>query len=314
MVSPSVGNGLTGNAVSASRWSRILRALGHRVVVKNEYEEESCDLLIALHAKKSANSVFRLYRDCPDIPVVVALTGTDLYRDIAQSANAKRTLQIASRLIVLHRLGRNRLPKHLRRKTRVIHQSVRMPTVRKPAAPRHFDIAVLANLRAVKDPFRAAMAVRMLRGESRVRVLHAGTVLEPGYRERAREEMKRNPRYVWKGALPWWQAKRLLARSNALVISSRMEGGANVVSEAAVAGVPVLASRIEGNVGLLGPRYPGYFPVGDTEHLSRLIRRVESDDEFHRTLRRAVKRLAPLFSPQKERETWERVLDDLLYP
>ena len=80
-----------------------------------------------------------------------------------------------------------------------------------------------------------------------------------------------------------------------------MEGGANVVSEAAVAGLPVIASRIPGNVGLLGRGYPGYFPVGDEQALARLLRRAEENPGFLVRLERALATRARLFRPASER-------------
>jgi glycosyltransferase involved in cell wall biosynthesis len=65
-----------------------------------------------------------------------------------------------------------------------------------------------------------------------------------------------------------------------MVLSSLSEGGANVMSEAVAARVPVLATRIDGSIGLLGRDYPAYFPVGDTEALARLLNRIETDAAF----------------------------------
>ena len=79
-----------------------------------------------------------------------------------------------------------------------------------------------------------------------------------------------------------------------------------MVSEAAAAGVPVLASRIDGTVGLLGRDYPGYFPVGQTAALARLLWRVETDPEFFRRLCRAIGRRAYRFSPAREKEVMEK--------
>ena len=123
--------------------------------------------------------------------------------------------------------------------------------------------------------------------------------------------MKANPRYLWRGDVPAAAVHRLLARSHAMVISSLSEGGANVISEAAVARVPVLASRIDGNVGLLGADYPGYFPVGDTRALARLLQKLEGDSRFATRLRQAVARRAPLFRPAREIAAWRRLLAGL---
>ncbi len=86
-----------------------------------------------------------------------------------------------------------------------------------------------------------------------------------------------------------------------MVLSSLMEGGANVVSEAVISGLPVLASRIDGTVGLLGEDYPGYFPVSDTAALGRLLRRVEAEPEFLAALASHCAARAPLFQSERER-------------
>jgi len=99
-----------------------------------------------------------------------------------------------------------------------------------------------------------------------------------------------------------------MARSRLTVISSRLEGGANVLGEAIVLGVPVLASRIDGNVGLLGARYPGYFDCGDTLGLSRLLLRAEREPSFLRRLARACARRRPLFSVERERAAMRGLL------
>ena len=96
-------------------------------------------------------------------------------------------------------------------------------------------------------------------------------------------------------------------QSRLLVLSSRLEGGANVISEAVVAGVPVIASRIAGSTGLLGRTYPGLFPVGGTAGLRRLLLRAERDGRFLRRLRAHCRRLRPLFTPSRERAAWRRL-------
>ena len=124
----------------------------------------------------------------------------------------------------------------------------------------------------------------------------------------AKAEMKVNPRYVWRGDRPRADVRRLLARARAMVLSSRSEGGANVVSEAVVAGVPVLASRIDGSVGLLGSEYPGYYPVGDAAALAQQILRAEQEPAFLDELRRHCAARAALFDPSRERDSWRDLL------
>src|ERR1043166_6450819 len=181
-------------------------------------------------------------------------------------------------------MGLLELPRHLRPKAQVIYQSVERPTEIPPKSKLHFDVCVLGHLRPVKDPFRTALAARLLPPDSRVRVLHVGKALSADMAERANAEMAENPRYRWLGELPHWQALRVLARSHVLVLSSLTEGGSNVISEALALGVPIVASRIAGSIGLFGAEYPGYFPVEETTALARLLEKVELEPHFYQVL------------------------------
>ena len=269
--------------------------------------------MIALHAWRSADSIRRFRELYPDRPLIVALSGTDIYEYIDRDpAPTLHSLACADRLVALQDLARRRVPAQFRRKVRVVHQSA-PPLGHLPrAAPRHFDVAVIGHLREVKDPLRAAEAARRLPAGSQIRIVHVGAPETPQWAALATAEMKRNPRYVWRGDRPRAEVRRLLGRVRAMVLSSLSEGGANVISEAVAAGVPVLASRIDGSVGLLGRDYPGYFPVGDTAALARLLHRIETSPEFLVRLRRAVARRAQLFRPAREKAAWRALLDEVL--
>ncbi|HEV3258559.1 MAG TPA: selenoneine biosynthesis selenosugar synthase SenB [Gemmataceae bacterium] len=310
-MTPAPSGSRKGNRVTAQRWARILRGLGRRVDVLEEYHGERCDLLVALHALHSFPSMERYRSAWPEAPLVLALTGTDLYDSIHTRAEARQALELATRLVVLQPLGVAALPEALRAKARVIYQSV--PTPRRRASPRTdlFEVCVLGHLRPVKDPFRTALAARLLPAASRLRVLHVGAALREEMAEQAAVEAAINPRYRWLGEVPRWQALRVLARCRLLVLSSELEGGANVVSEALAASVPVLSSRIAGSVGLLGEDYPGYFPVGDTEALARLLGQAEADADFYKTLQAWCARLRPLVEPARERRSWKELLREL---
>lgn len=311
LVTPAPAHSRKGNRITAERWARLLRELGHRVTVEEKYSGEPCDVLVALHARRSFASVKRFRRQQPGAPLIVALTGTDLYRDIQTSAQARQSLEMASRLIVLQPLGIAELPEHLRSKAQVIYQSVEKPFPKIQPRKSIFEVGVFGHLRPVKDPFRAAMAARLLPASSRIYVVHAGGALTKQMEKRARAEERANPRYRWFGELPRGKMLRLLARCRAIVLSSKMEGGANVLSEAIVAGVPVLASRISGSIGILGPDYPGYFPVEDTQALAELLLRAEEEPAFLKRLQSWCKPLASLFSPARERQTWSCLLEEL---
>lgn len=316
IVTPAPPRSRFGNRVTAIRWARILRKLGHRVLLTQKYTGESCDLLLALHAKRSYAAVQDFHRNHPERPILVALTGTDLYRDLPKSRRAQKSLEMATRLIVLQPKASEKLEPRLRQKVRVIYQSCRRaPAKRSPHELRHprlrFYVCVIGHLRAVKDPFRAALAAWRLPPSSRVQILHMGAAMDERFAHRAQAEMRANPRYRWLGELPPGRVQQILMRSDLCVLSSRMEGGANVISESIVAGVPILASRIPGSVGLLGENYPGYFKVGDTEGLAKLIRRAESRPVFLGRLAAHCRKLAPLFDPRREKTAWRRLLREL---
>jgi putative glycosyltransferase (TIGR04348 family) len=314
IITPAPPGSRKGNRITARRWASLLRSLGHRVAIRQEYQGERCDLLVALHARRSAAAVQAFRRAHLGLPIVIALTGTDLYEEIHTDPIAQEALESASRLVVLQPLGVQELPSHLQERTRVIYQSAEAPPVpHKSPGKRNtfFDVCVLGHLRPVKDPFRAALASRLLPPPSCLRILHIGAALSPDMAEQARIEAAVNPRYRWLGELPRWRALRSLARSRLLVLTSLMEGGANVVSEAIAAGVPVLASHIAGSVGLLGADYTGYFPSGDTQSLADLLHRAEIDKGFYKSLKTWCRGLRPLVSPTRERQSWRRLLHEL---
>jgi putative glycosyltransferase (TIGR04348 family) len=322
IVTPAPPNSRYGNRVTALRWARILKRLGHSVNVKQAYDGERLDLLIALHALRSHASVARVHRDHPDIPIVVALTGTDLYRDLQRRKQAQRSLDLATRIIVLQPKALEALRPSWREKTRVIYQSVEAVTreagksqARPSASPAHkpFDVCVIGHLRAVKDPFRAAMASRLLPVSSRIRVIQVGAAMTPQQELRALAEMKTNPRYRWLGEQTSAGTRRTMSRSRLSVLSSRLEGGANALGESIVAGIPVLASRIPGSVGILGRDYPGYFETGATAELARLMTRAETDPAFLGELKRACDQLVELFDPVREEASWMELLDRLFH-
>jgi putative glycosyltransferase (TIGR04348 family) len=295
------------------RWARILRQLGHRVHIADRYDRIAADLMVALHAWRSADSI-RVFRELyPDRPLIVGLSGTDIYDYIDRDPEPTlRSLAYADRLVALQELARERVPPRFRHKVRVVHQSavpLRRARLRRTES---FDVAVIGHLREVKDPFRAAEAARRLPASSRIRIVHLGAAETSRWAAAAKAEMAGNPRYIWRGDRPRADVRRLLGRAQALVLSSLSEGGANVVSEAIAAGVPMLATRIDGSVGLLGRDYPGYFPVGHTEALVRLLDRIENDPVFLNRLTRAITRRTHVFRPAREKAEWKKLVAELV--
>ena len=311
LVTPAPPDARTGNRVTADRWAGLLSELGHRVEIAIEYRDQDCDLLIALHAFKSHSSI-RWFRDArPFDPLVVGLTGTDLYRDIHTRPDAMESLELATRLVLLQPLGRAMLPSAVQDKARVIYQSVHVLPSTEPIRADVFEVCVMGHLRPVKDPLRTALAARLLPAASRIQVLHVGGALSKELAEQARAEQSRNSRYHWLGELPRSEALGVLSRCRLLSLTSESEGGANAISEAVVVGTPVISSHIDGSIGLLGEDYPGHFPVGDTQALANLLWRAETDTEFYNTLRDRCARRRPLFDPAREQQSWEDLLREL---
>lgn len=311
LVTPAPPNSRNGNRVTANRWAGILRSLGHRVTLSQTYGGQGFDLLVAIHALRSARAVEAFKARQPTKPVVVLLAGTDVYGPLYEEGGGL-VLDLADRLVTLQRLAANELRQEHRHKVRTIVQTAK-PTPASGPSPnaRHFDVSVVGHLRPVKDPFLAANATRRLPQSSRIRVLQLGDPMSPAMARQAGALAARHPRYAWIRGLPTWRARRRLKRSHVMVISSLSEGGANVVSEAAVDGVPILASRMPGNVGLLGDDYPGYFPVGDSSKLRRLLLRCENDPEFLARLREGEAPLRSLLEPRRERDDWAALLDEI---
>ncbi len=290
----------------------MFRRLGHSVKVLQSYNDKPCDVLIALHARRSYPSIRRFHIMHPERPLIVVLTGTDLYRDIRIDRSAQHSLNIATRIVALQKMALAELSNALHSKTHVIYQSAERCRNKNSKDPRDtFNVSVIGHLRAEKDPLRTALATRRLPKQSRIEVQHIGRALDERLERRARAETVKNPRYRWVGELPHGKTRQILAQSDLTVITSRMEGSSNVLSEALACAVPVVASKIPGLIGTLGTDYPGYFTAGDTVALRDILARAESDAKFYRSLKSICKRLSPLVSPRRELAAWKQILQEI---
>ncbi len=290
----------------------------YRVRMVGEWTESAAadcsdQLMIALHARRSASSLAAWHARQGGLPSVLVLTGTDLYRDIAQDPFAQRSLVLAHRLVVLNEMGLHSLPAEHRSKGIVCLQST---PARQPLAKtgRHLRALMVGHLREEKSPQTYFAAARLLASRSDILLDHIGGALDPVLADQARALMAHFPHYRWLGGLPHATTRARIQAAHVLVHASRMEGGAHVVTEAITSGTPVLASRIDGNVGLLGAGYPGYFDWGDAEALAGLLQRCRDDAAMLPALQSQLSKRAPLFEPARERATLLALLQTLLPP
>ncbi len=316
IVSPALPGVNNGNGRTAQRWARLL-ASRFKVSVLSSWQGEPLDLLIALHARRSAESIARwaAQRQCGGGgcrgSLIVVLTGTDLYRDIATDAAARRSLELADTLVVLQDQGLLALPEALRGKTRVIYQSgARRATPEKTT--KRLRVLTVGHLRDEKLPQTLQAAARLLRNRPDIRIHHIGAALDPGLETAARNTAMRCPGYAWLGARPHAQTMRWMQRAHVLVHPSRVEGGAHVVLEAVLGGTPVIASDIPGNRGMLGADYDGYFPVGDAAALAQALERSRDEPQFLARLMRQCARRAHLFEPLREERALARLVRETL--
>jgi putative glycosyltransferase (TIGR04348 family) len=316
IVSPALRAANNGNWRTAHRWARFLRPR-FAVELRSAWTpaDTSPQCLVALHARRSAPTVATYVRACPQHPLILVLTGTDLYRDLPGDAAARRSLDLATHLVVLQEAALEALAPQHAAKCRVIHQSA--PAL-PPGTPRTrtFDVVLVGHMRAEKDPLTPMRAVRALAADSHVRLVHIGAALEDQYERAARELMAQQPRscgrYRWLGGRSHAETCRYIRSARALVLSSLMEGGANVIAEAVTCGVPVIASRVPGNVGMLGRDYDGYFPPGDPVALAALLDRIAREPALLTHLRSQCAARAPLFAPEREARAVNALLDQAL--
>ncbi len=312
IVTPALASANNGNWQTAQRWAGLL-APAYRVRVATAWDSGDEALMIALHARRSAASIERWRALRPSAPLLVVLTGTDLYRDIAHDAQAQASLQAADRLVVLNELGAAALPAALRPKASVVLQSC---AARQPASKttRYLRALMVGHLREEKSPRTYFEAARRLAGRHDILLDHVGAALDPSLGLEATRLMQEAPHYRWLDALPHGATRRRIQAAHVLVHASRMEGGAHVVIEAVRSGPPVLASRIDGNVGLLGADYGGYFAPGDSAALATLLQQLRDTPAMLDRLQRQCAARAALFAPARESAALHGLVAELLAP
>lgn len=310
IVSPYLASANNGNWRTARRWADLLQD-NYDVIVQSDWTGEPCAFLIALHARRSHAAIKRFRERSASLPLVLVLTGTDIYRDLPSSAEARNSLALATALVVLQEDAVQYVPVEHRRKTHVIYQSARML---KPATkPRNkLNCVAVGHLRQEKDPLTLLRALDCIAAGKSIHVLHIGAALDDELANAARTKAGRDVRYHWAEALPHGLTRAAIKRAHVLIHPSIMEGGANVIVEALTSGTPVIASEMSGNVGMLGKDYPGYFPVGDAAALAGLLEKCLDDPNFYSRLNNAAKARAPLFAPAAEKKSLNKLVSELL--
>ncbi len=319
IVTPALADANNGNWQTARRWARFLSPIATVRMLKqwpgDAQSARHDDVMLALHARRSATSIANWHAERGNQGLGVVLTGTDLYRDILDDTSAQRSLEQAQALVVLQELGSKALPAHVQPKARVIFQSTtaRQPL---PKSAQRLRVVMVGHLREEKSPHTLFAAARLLKGHPDIHIDHIGVALDPALGDAATHTMREVANYRWLGGLGHEAVRRRIQRAHVLVHASRMEGGAHVIMEAVLSGTPVLASQIDGNIGMLGADYSGYFPWDDAPALAALIRacrssQQEPDGGLLDRLARECRVRAHLFLPAAERMAVQALARDL---
>jgi len=308
-----------GNSVSARRIAGILRELGHDAEVKLAADatgDTGADVLLALHARKSSDALRAFTAAHPDRSAILLLTGSDVHIDLPmggeKAAEVIDNMERATHLVVAQEGSVETIPERFHDKLSVIPKSVDIALPKyAPPAGESFRVVIAAHLRPLKDPFRSADAARLLPEGSPVKIEHFGGLADSEMQARAEWETHVNPHYQWRGEITREQMIQELATCHLHLNTALMEGGANSIAEAMLIGVPIIATRIPGNVGMLGKDYPGYFEPRDTNELAALLQRCATEENFIDQLTATIKERAPLFTRKAEAAGWGRILEKL---
>ncbi|MDA7868506.1 glycosyltransferase [Akkermansiaceae bacterium] len=309
VASPYPLSELKGNSVTTDRIVAILREGGVDARGSHGYDNEPADVLISLHAVKGAPAVFDFQQKLPIGKVIVLLTGTDIYEGLPEGSQIGHdALRAADRIVVPQEAVIRRLPEEVRKKTLVIRASLDPISIKAAPILSPFVISVVGHPRPVKRPFLTIETVARHPEWRDIEVWQIGQALDEESRKTAESWAQKEKRYRWFGGLPREESLARCAASSLTINSSVLEGGANAVLEAMTMGVPVLASRIEGNVGLLGEGYPGYFDEGGLGDALQII--LEKGVDLGDWVRLASERLG-LFSRESESTSWLELLAKL---
>ena len=301
---------LNGNTVCAQRIAKMLEQEGIQVqVIEVGKEQPVGDVLIALHARKSAPSIQEFRRINPTGRIILFLTGTDLYEDIPKGCSTcLESMRLADVLVVSQEASLASVPAEFSDKTKVIYKSIELPE-KIPVPDLQFSnplFSIVGHLRKVKNPFLAVKALRHIKADCRLYLL--GRALEDGFAEQAERLTHSEPRFRWLGQRPHAEALGWMKLSTATINSSFSEGGANSIGESIMLGTPVLASKVEGNIGMLGVDYDGYFESNNAQELAQLMNKIIAESSFRDSLKQQVIARSAVFQRKRERDGWLQII------
>jgi glycosyltransferase involved in cell wall biosynthesis len=297
-----------GNSITAKRIASLLSSAGHIAEAINTDMPPAADVMIALHATKALAASRRFKTQSPNSKLIIYLTGTDLYKD--QPTNNPEffeALSLADTLVISQPASLDSIPNCYKAKTSLVPASVLLPAVQHVSPPPSPSIALVGHLRPVKNPFLMNQALAQLSALD-VHAYTLGAALEPNMINEVNRWQKEDSRFKWLDDVAHAKTLSWMSQVNFTLNTSHSEGGSNAVTESIMLGTPVLASSIEGNVGLLGRNYLGYFEPGCSEELAKLINRALTDQDFSNDLALQIKELQPRFSAQKETDGWLSII------
>lgn len=305
-----------GNSTTADRLEKILRSGGLSVALEEEwYNGCEAGCLVALNARRSAGAVEEFRDACPEGKVVIVLTGTDInHPEMAHADSVTRqTMQAADRLVILHEGSLVKVPADLQERCDIIYPSVDLPAglQHQPNDGDGFEVIMAGNVRAEKNLPTAMDACALLPEDSPISVQVYGDG-EGALAQKMLAVTASSAPFLWKGKAEHAVLIDKMAHADLLLNSSTQEGGANAICEAICLGLPVVASRIPGNVGMLGEDYKGYFTSNDAESLAEVLLRCATDGGFYQVLVDQVNDRALWFDYAEESRRWLQLVNKML--
>ncbi len=300
--SPYHTDDVAGNTVTAQRLARQLGESEEEkwavkiITPQDELVQARC--LIVLNAWRSRQVIERFQEKNPEASVVIILTGTDINHEKIHDDQweVRQTMAKVDRLVVLQAEAVKNLPVELKSKCEVILPSVNLPPGLKHQGSEggQFRVILAGRFRPEKRPELVLAACRDLPSNTELSLEWYGAMTSD-----------QAAHFSWKGEVCQQELWQEIALSDAFLNASSEEGGANAVCEAIALGVPVIASRISGNIGLLGRCYPGYFEEGE---LSSFLEKVSQDRVLYGEMKAAVIERQPLFDDRQESQAWRSLV------